>query len=54
MPRPEAVLAGLSKLQHIIREGKANGAEKYLNNLEWYKANQRKIAPNWVGPEYNW
>ncbi|RLD91420.1 MAG: NADH-quinone oxidoreductase subunit B [Bacteroidetes bacterium] len=56
MPRPEAVLAGLSKLQQIIREGNANGAEKYLENLAWYKENQRKIAPNWIAkaPDLNW
>ena len=56
MPRPEAVIAGLAKLQQIIREGKANGAEKYLENLDWYKANQRKIAPKWIAkaPDLNW
>jgi NADH-quinone oxidoreductase subunit B len=54
MPRPEAVLSGFAKLQELIAQGKANGAEKYKENLEWYRQNQKKIIPNWVMPEYNW
>jgi NADH-quinone oxidoreductase subunit B len=56
MPRPEAVIQGFVKLQNLIVEGKANGAAKYKENIEWYKANQRKIAPKWIAraPEYNW
>ena len=56
MPRPEAVIQGFVKLQKLISEGKANGATKYKENLEWYKANQKKIAPKWFerAPEYNW
>jgi NADH-quinone oxidoreductase subunit B len=56
MPRPEAVIQGFVKLQQLIAEGKANGAQKYLDNLEWYKENQRKIAPKWIAkaPDYNW
>jgi NADH-quinone oxidoreductase subunit B len=54
MPRPEAVLSGFAKLQELIAQGKANGAEKYKANLEWYRQNQKKIIPNWVMPEYNW
>ncbi len=56
MPRPEAVIQGFVKLQELIMEGKANGAQKYKDNLEWYKANQKKIAPKWIAraPEYNW
>ena len=54
MPRPEAVLAGFGKLQKLIAEGKANGAAKYKENLEWYKENQKKIITNWVMPDYNW
>ena len=47
MPRPEAVLAGFGKLQELIGEGKANGANKYKENLEWYRANQKKVIPTW-------
>ncbi len=54
MPRPEAVLAGFGKLQELIGEGKANGATKYKENLEWYRANQKKVIPTWKRPEYNW
>ena len=54
MPRPEAVLAGFGKLQELIGEGKANGATKYKENLEWYRANQKKVIPTWQRPEYNW
>ncbi len=54
MPRPEAVLAGFAKLQQLIAEGKANGAQKYKENLEWYRENQKRISPHWVMPEYNW
>ena len=54
MPRPESVLAGFGKLQELIGNGQANGATKYKENLEWYRANQKKIIPNWVMPEYNW
>jgi NADH-quinone oxidoreductase subunit B len=54
MPRPEAVLAGFGKLQELIADGKANGAEKYQENLEWYKANQKKIIPSLLTTDYNW
>lgn len=54
MPRPEAVLSGFAKLQELIGEGKANGATKYKENLEWYRENQKKVIPNWVLPDYNW
>jgi NADH-quinone oxidoreductase subunit B len=56
MPRPEAVIQGFVKLQELIVEGKANGAQKYKDNLAWYKENQKKIAPKWIAraPEYNW
>jgi NADH-quinone oxidoreductase subunit B len=54
MPRPEAVISGFIKLQQLIAEGKAEGAEKYLKNLEWYRENQNKVIPNWNMPDYNW
>ena len=56
MPRPEAVIEGFIKLQKLIMEGKATGATKYKENLELYRANQKKV----LGPtvphiqEYNW
>ncbi len=54
MPRPESVLSGFGKLQELIADGKANGAQKYKDNLDWYRANQKRIIPNWVMPDYNW
>ncbi len=55
MPRPEAVIQGFIKLQHKIIEGRADGDRKYKENLEWYKANQRKVLGNTPYiEEYNW
>ena len=54
MPRPEAIIAGFDKLKSMIREGKAEGANKYAENFEWYKTNQKKIITDWNMPDYNW
>jgi NADH-quinone oxidoreductase subunit B len=55
MPRPEAVLAGFGKLQQLIAEGKATGAQKYKENHEYYRGNLRKIIGNkYEMPLYNW
>ena len=54
MPRPESVIEGFIELQNLIAAGKADGAKKYKENLEWYRGNQKKVMPNWVAPEYQW
>lgn len=54
MPRPEALLAGVVELKSIIRAGKAEGANLYAENFDWYKANQKKVIHDWDMPEYNW
>jgi NADH-quinone oxidoreductase subunit B len=54
MPRPEALLAGFNQLKKRIREGRAEGANEYADNFEWYKANQKKIIKDWNMPDYNW
>jgi NADH-quinone oxidoreductase subunit B len=54
MPRPEALLQGVVDLQKIIREGKAEGANKYAENFAWYKANQKQVIHDWDMPEYSW
>ena len=54
MPRPEALLAGIQNLKQIIREGKAEGANTYAKNFDWYKANQKKVIHDWDMPDYNW
>jgi NADH-quinone oxidoreductase subunit B len=54
MPRPESLIAGFKKLKSIIKEGKAEGANRYAENFEWYKKNQRQVITDWNMPEYNW
>ncbi len=54
MPRPETVISGFIKLQELITDGKANGAEKYLEELDWYRTNQKQVIKNWKMPDYNW
>ena len=54
MPRPEAVISGFVQLQKQIAEGQADNGTKYKENLEWYRANQKKIIKNWRMPDYNW
>ena len=54
MPRPEAILAGFNKLKERIKRGDAEGANEYIENLEWYRANQQKIIKDWNMPPYNW
>ncbi len=54
MPRPEALLAGFGKLKELIKAGKAEKANEYVENLDWYKANQKKIIKDWNMPDYNW
>lgn len=54
MPRPEALLAGLEELKKRIKAGKGDGANKYAEEFDWYKANQKKIIKDWDMPDYNW
>jgi NADH-quinone oxidoreductase subunit B len=54
MPRPEALLAGFEQLKTKIRAGDAEGANRYAENFEWYKANQKKVIHDWDMPDYNW
>ncbi len=54
MPRPEALLAGFMELKRIIRKGEGEGANKYAENFDWYKANQKSVIKDWDMPDYNW
>ncbi len=54
MPRPESIIAGFQKLKQLIREGKAEGANHYAENFDWYKENQKKIIKHWDMPDYSW
>ncbi|MEO5366990.1 MAG: NADH-quinone oxidoreductase subunit B [Magnetococcus sp. WYHC-3] len=54
MPRPEALLAGIEALKQLIRDGKGEGANRYAEHFDWYKANQKKVIKDWDMPDYNW
>lgn len=54
MPRPEAIIDGFLLLMKRIKEGKARGWEHYIENLDYYRENQKKIITNWDLPDYNW
>jgi NADH-quinone oxidoreductase subunit B len=54
MPRPEVLIAGIMELQNMIKAGKCDGANRYVENFDWYKANQKKVIKNWDMPDYNW
>ena len=54
MPRPESLIAGFDKMRELIKAGKAEGANMYAKNFEWYKSNQKKVIKDWNMPDYNW
>ena len=54
MPRPEALLAGFMDLKKLIRKGEGEGANKYAENFDWYKANQKSVIKDWDMPDYSW
>lgn len=54
MPRPEALIAGFQELMEKIKRGEANRWNEYLENLDEYKANQRRVIHDWHMPAYNW
>ncbi len=54
MPRPEVLVAGALELKKMIKEGRCDGANRYVENFDWYKANQKKVIKNWNMPDYNW
>jgi NADH-quinone oxidoreductase subunit B len=54
MPRPEVLVAGIMELQTMIKQGRCDGANRYIENFDWYKANQKKVIKNWDMPDYNW
>lgn len=43
MPRPQAVLSGLTRLMEQVKKGEAVGYKKYRMNYEWYKKNQDEV-----------
>ena len=54
MPRPEPLIAGLLELKQMIKQGRCDGANRYIENFDWYKANQKRVIKNWDMPDYNW
>ncbi len=54
MPRPEAILSGFAELMKMIKEGRADGWKRYIENLDYYKKNQNKVIKDWNMPNYNW
>ena len=54
MPRPEALLQGFDDLKKLIRAGKAEGANQYAENFDWYKSNQKRVIRDWDMPDYSW
>lgn len=54
MPRPEAIIDGFMLLMKRIRAGEATGWRHYLENLDYYRENQRRVLKNWDLPDYNW
>jgi len=54
MPRPEAILSAFADLMDRIKQGRADGWKKYIDNLDEYRKNQEKVIKNWKMPNYNW
>lgn len=54
MPRPESIIQGFQLLMKQIKAGKAEGWRHYVENLEWYRENQKRVIKNWNLPDYNW
>ena len=54
MPRPEVLVGGLVELKKMIKAGQCDGANRYVENFDWYKANQKRVIKNWNMPDYNW
>jgi NADH-quinone oxidoreductase subunit B len=54
MPRPEVLVGALVELKKMIKEGQCDGANRYVENFDWYKANQKRVIKNWNMPDYNW
>jgi len=52
MPRPESVIEGFVLLQERIKSGEKAGWQKYDENLEFYKNNQKRVLGNHIDPAY--
>ena len=54
MPRPEALIEGFVALQQRIKRGDKGGYARYRENIDWYKANQRKVLGDNMPPDYTY
>ena len=54
MPRPESLIEGFAALQDKIRRGEPGGFQRYRENIDWYKANQRKVLGDAMPPSYTY
>jgi NADH-quinone oxidoreductase subunit B len=54
MPRPESLIEGFSALQERIRNGEPGGYQRYRDNIDWYKANQRRVLGDNMPPAYTY
>ncbi|WP_295399565.1 NADH-quinone oxidoreductase subunit B [uncultured Thiocystis sp.] len=54
MPRPEALIEGFVALQKRIKRGDKGGYARYRENIDWYKANQRKVLGDNMPPDYTY
>ncbi|OQY40321.1 MAG: NADH-quinone oxidoreductase subunit B [Spirochaetaceae bacterium 4572_7] len=52
MPRPEALIDGFMELKKQISKGESDGAKRYEENIDWYKANQKKVFGDKMTPTY--
>ena len=41
-------------LVQLIRAGKAEGANRYAENFDWYKTKQKRVIRDWDMPDYSW
>jgi len=54
MPRPEALIEGFIALQERIARGEKGGYQRYRENIDWYKANQRRVLGDNMPPAYTY
>ena len=52
MPRPEAMIDGFVALKEKIARGESDGGQRYKDNIDWYKANQKKVFGDNISPSY--
>ncbi|AGA91146.1 NADH-quinone oxidoreductase, B subunit [Thioflavicoccus mobilis 8321] len=54
MPRPEALIEGFVSLQKRIARGEPAGYQRYREQIDWYKANQRRVLGDNMLPDYTY